>query len=374
MRFAFLRATAVACVFTLAAFAQDSMTVQKLIEFVKSSIEHKLQDRDVAAYLAKCRLTQKLEDQTIEDLQTAGAGPRTVAALTHLADDSAKLPPPPPPPPPKAVPDGGPPPSEADQRRVIEAVREYALNYTESLPNFICLQVTDRYINRSYKPGDQAWSHQDKFSEQLNYVDHHENYIMRSHNDESTFGKEWKAVGGALSRGEWASLIQAVFDPATDTRFSWSRWGNLSGKRYYVFRYDVDKERSRETLDADGRKETPGFHGEVYVPFDENVVWRITVEPEPTPDFPMQDIKETLKYDYVKISDQRFLLPTSSEVVMREGHIGNKNDIAFRLYQKYSADTSIKFDDVDDPSDQPNDKPAGNPTDQPADRKKPPKQ
>jgi hypothetical protein len=340
---------AVACVFALASFGQETLTIPQLIDFVKSSVAKKLPDKDVAAELAKCRLTQKLEDQTIEDLQTAGAGPRTVAALTHLADESAKLPPPPPPPPPKPVPDGGPPPSQADQKRIIEAVREYALNYTQSLPNFLCMQVTNRYTNHNYKRGDQEWTPQDRFAEQLNYVDHHENYKMISHNDDSTFGKDWQNVGGALSRGEWASLIQAVFDPSTETHFEWSRWTAINRKRYYVFRYSVDQEHSRETLEADGQKVTPAFHGEVFVPFDEDVIGRITVEPEPPATFPMQDVKETLKYDYIDISGQKFLLPLTSEVVMREGRIGSRNEIEFRRYQKYSADTTIKFDDTDDP-------------------------
>jgi len=147
----------------------------------------------------------------------------------------------------------------------------------------------------------------------------------------------------------------AVFDPSSDAFFGWSRWANLSGKKYYVFRYVVDQAHSRETLDADGTKVTPGFHGEVYVPMNADVVWRMTVEPDPPADFPMQDIKETLKYDYVTISGQQFLLPLTSEVVMRTGRIGNKNDIAFKLYQKYSADAVIKFDDVDSPPDPPAD-------------------
>jgi len=349
MRLSFLRTAALSCVCTLTAFAQESVTVPKLIEFVKSSISQKLSDKEVAAELAKLKLTQKLEDQTIEELQTAGAGPRTVAALTHLADESQKLPPPPPPPAPKPVSDGGPPPSKETQKRIIEAVREYAMNYSQSLPNFICLQVTRRSINRNYKPGDQAWSPTDRFTEKLSVVDHHEKYEMNSHNDNALVGQTWQNVGGALSRGDWSSLMQAVFDPASDAYFDWSRWTTINGKKHYVFRYVVDKEHSRETLDADGQKVTPGFHGEVFVPMDADVVARMTVEPDPPADFPMQDIKETLKYDYVDISGQKYLLPFTSEVVMRTGRIGNKNDIAFKLYQKYSADAVIKFDDVDDP-------------------------
>jgi len=223
------------------------------------------------------------------------------------------------------------------------------LNYAQSLPNFICLQVTRRAINRNYKPGDTAWSPTDTLAEKLSVIDHHENYEMVSHNDTALVGKTWQTVGGALSRGDWSSLMQAVFDPGSETFFDWSRWTSIGGKKVYVFRYVIDKEHSRETLDADGQKTTPGFHGEVFVPMDADVVIRMTVEPDPPADFPMQDIKETLKYDYVNISGQKYLLPLTSEVVMRTGRIGNKNDISFRLYQKYSADAVIKFDDVDDP-------------------------
>jgi hypothetical protein len=162
-------------------------------------------------------------------------------------------------------------------------------------------------------------------------------------------------VGGALSRGEWATLLRAVFDRASDTTFEWTRWANLRGKRYHVYRYRVDQEHSRETLDADGKKVTPAFHGDIYVPYDSEVVWWITVEPEPPADFPMQDVKETLKYNYVDISGQKFLLPLTSEVVMREGRIGSHNEIQFRAYQKYSANAVIKFDDVDDPPAKPED-------------------
>jgi hypothetical protein len=359
MRIGLLRAAVLGCVLTLGSFAQMSITVAKLVEFVKSSIETKLPDKDVAAELVKYRLTEKLED-----LQRAGAGPRTVAALLKLADESAKLPPPPPPPPPPTVSDGGPPPSEKEQKRIVEAVREYAVNYVQSLPNFLCLQKTRRSINHDYKPGDQAWTPVDHFAEQLNFVDHHENY-------KSLEQKSWEKLGGALSRGEWASLMQAVFDPATETRFEWSRWAQLSKKRYYVFRYQVDKEHSRETLEADGQKVTPAFHGEIYVPFDSDVVWRMTIEPEPPAGFPLQNVKETLKYGYADISGQKYLLPLSSEVVMREGRIGSLNEIEFTLYQKYSADTTISFDAGDDPpADQ---KPADQkPADQKNDIKKKP--
>src|SRR5947208_1041482 len=41
------------------------MTVDRLVEFLRSSIQLKYVDRQVAAYVAKVHLTQKLDDQVI---------------------------------------------------------------------------------------------------------------------------------------------------------------------------------------------------------------------------------------------------------------------------------------------------------------------
>ncbi|MDE3198883.1 MAG: hypothetical protein KGN84_21220 [Acidobacteriota bacterium] len=350
MGFPYLRSVAVGCILGACLFAQDALSVPKLLEFIHSAIQEKTPDKDVASYLATIRLTQKLEDQTIEDLQTAGAGPRTVAALTKLADASASLPAAPPPPPPPAVRKGPPPPSKAEQDRVLSEIKEYALNYVKSLPDFLCLQVTRRSVDTHYQPGNApAWTPQDILREKLSFVDHQEKYELLSANDTVTIGQNWKAVGGAISRGDWATLMESIFDPASETYFTWERWGNLRGKLYHVYRYQVDKAHSKETLDAENQRCTPAYHGEIFVPVDSSVIMRITVEPEPPADFPMQNVKEILSYNYINISGQPFLLPIASDVTMRTGRIGNRNEIAFRLYQKYSADTSIKFDTDDDP-------------------------
>ncbi|HZL57116.1 MAG TPA: hypothetical protein VFC21_08550 [Bryobacteraceae bacterium] len=361
MRFLFLRNVAVGCVLTVAAFAQDSLTVHKLVEFVQSSVKDKLLDKDVAEYLSKVRMSEKLEDQTVEDLQTAGAGPRTVATLIKLADASAKLPAAPPPPAPKPVSTGGPPPSQAEQDRVLSELKEYALSYIQSLPDFLCLQVTRRSLDMHYQPGNPpSWTPSDRIAEKLSFVDHREKYDLISRNDNAMYGETWKSVGGAISRGDWATLLESIFDPGTQTSFQWERWGNLKGKRYHVYRYQVDRAHSKETLEADHQQTTPAFHGEIFVPTDASVIWRITVEPEPPRDFPMQDVKEVLSYDYVDISGHRFLLPLKSDVTMRTGRIGSLNEIEFRRYQKYSADTSITFDDAEEPAagkEQPKSKP-----------------
>jgi hypothetical protein len=41
------------------------------------------------------------------------------------------------------------------------------------------------------------------------------------------------------------------------------------------------------------------------------------------------------------------MLPVSGQVIMKADGTGTKNEIEFRSYRKYSADTTITFDDAD---------------------------
>jgi len=349
MRFAFIRAVALGCLYALVSLAQQQLTVDKLVEFITSSISRKMPDKDVAGVLVNMKLTQKLDMRTVEDLQGRGAGPKTVAALSRLAEASATLPPAPPKvaaPKPKPIP----PPSYEEQQKVIEEARAYALNYSKSLPDFICLQVTRRYIDRHYKPGTEgSWAVSDRLAEKLSYFDQHEKYEGISHNDASLYGKDADAVGGALSRGDFGTLLREIFMPESSAEFHWERWGNLGGHLFHVYTYAIDQPHSKDTLTYNRSESvTPGYHGEVFIEKGPNVIWRITVEPEPPATFPMQNIFQVLDYRYTDISGQKFLLPQGGTIVMRADGVGSKNEIEFRSYRKYSADTSITFDDSDD--------------------------
>jgi hypothetical protein len=126
----------------------QSLSVDKLSAFLESSQkmikEGKMTDRELAGYLSKVKLTERLDDRTIEDLQGQfGLGPKTLEALRGLRDHSqtlagAKMVIEPKPTP-------IPPPSSEEQAEIISEARDYALNFSKTLPDFICTQVTRRY-------------------------------------------------------------------------------------------------------------------------------------------------------------------------------------------------------------------------------------
>ena len=79
------------CLLAGSGFAQQAMPVQKLVEFIKSSVQQHMQDKEVASYLKTVRLTERLDPRVVEDLQGQGAGPKTVAELNRLSEASASL-------------------------------------------------------------------------------------------------------------------------------------------------------------------------------------------------------------------------------------------------------------------------------------------
>ena len=247
-------------------------------------------------------------------------------------------------------PTGPPEPSEAEKRNVLEETREFALNYVKSLPDFLCMQVTRRSQDAHFTIGSEgSWSPLDRIIEKLSFFDHKENYELIQRNDNPLMGKTWEALGGSFSRGEWATLLAEVFEPSTHTEFHWQRWGTLRGQLTHVYQYRVEQEYSQETISYQNtQKIVEAFHGFIYVEKGTNVVLRITVVPEIPASFPVQDVDQTVDYDYQPIGTQTFLLPLRSQVQMRDGHIASRNELEWRQYRKYSADSTIKFDTGDD--------------------------
>jgi hypothetical protein len=330
----------------LVASAQIQMTVAQLKAFIKSSIQMKHDDVKVAQYVKKIKLSDKLDDRGVEELQGMGAGPRTVAALRAMSESSASLPPPPPPPPPKPV-VVIPPPDSIEQKRILAEITENALNYSKNLPNFICTQVTRRNFDPS---GMENWRLMDTIQEQLSYFEQKENYKVTMVNSRMVTNVKHEQLGGATSSGEFGSMLYEIFSPESQTEFNWERWATLRGRRMYVFNFRVAQSRSKYSiLDVPSRREIiAGYHGLIYADRDTGMVMRIKLDCEEIPvDFPIQNVSLDLNYDFVKIAEQEFVLPLKAELRSRDGKYLVKNDVEFHLYRKFGTETSVTFDPID---------------------------
>ncbi len=337
----FRRLCAVTALCTAALWAQGTLTIEQLYSVVKSSIQLKHPDKQVASYLSRQKLSERLSDRAIEELQGLGAGPRTLQALRELRDASKGLPVPkakPVVPPPAPIP----PPSPEEQQKILTELRQYAENYTKSLPDFICTQVTRRYVDPS---GLEFWHNVDTLTVRLSYFERKEDYKLILVNNTVT-DRPYESVGGASSTGEFGSMLRELFEPDSHADFQWERWATLRGKRAHVFSYRVAQPDSKWHIDYERQMDiTAGYRGLVYVDKATNMVLRVTLNAEDIPpSFPVNAASTILDYDYTKISDREYLLPLRAVVRMRSGKLLTRNEVEFRLYRKFSTETTINFE------------------------------
>lgn len=343
-----LRAIAVAVSLAALSLAAEMIpwTVNQLTGFIKSSSELKHDDRKVAEFLKKVKLKEKLSERAIEEMIGYGAGPRTVNGLRDLMTASASLPDPVKAPP-KVAAAPIPPPSPEEQNRLLNQITEYARNYIKQLPDFLCTQVTRRYVDPA---GLEFWQSMDTVTEKLSYVDRHENYQVILVNNRAVTGVSHEQLGGTTSSGEFGTLIRDLFEPDVRAEFGWERWAKLRGRLQHVFAYRVIQPRSKYSVSwASGPTSKPltiiaGYTGLVYADADTGLITRMTLNAtEIPPDFPIQKIEQVLDYDFTKIGESEYLLPLKSVVKSRSGKVLSKNEIEFRNYRKFGTESVITF-------------------------------
>jgi len=346
-----VRQLGAALAFCLALSAQtQTLSLDQLLKFLSSSVELKMADGEVAKFLGRTKLNEKLDDATIEKMIQEGVGPKTLNALRTLRDQSQALSTA------KAVPAAPkvqlpPAPNSEEQAKIMDEVREYALNYSKSLPNFLSTQVVrryqagapgSRYAARSTEP---SWQQVDLLTLRLSYFDQKEDYKLILHNNSPTT-QDYRSVGGATSTGEFGSLLRDIFEPKTHAHFEWDGWARLRNQLVMAFHYSVEQRYSEWGIEYE-RKEhiVPAYSGRILIDKDTHVVLRVTLNADNLPaTFPVRMATTILDYDYADISGNQFLLPFKSETQMSADGILSKNDTEFRLYRKYSAEAEIKYD------------------------------
>jgi hypothetical protein len=335
-----MRTLAAALLFCFACAAQSTLTAEQLMAFVKSSVERKMTDAEISRYLRTVKLSQQLSESQFEDLLTIGLGQRSLQVLHAIHDASQGLPPAPATAAVKLV-QLPPPPTAPEQADIIAAVREYALNYSRNLPNFLCAQDIRR---KTAAPGELSFHDQDRLLVRLSYFEQKEEYRLVMVNDRPANGS-YQELGGSTSTGEFGSMLRQVFEPSVHAKFTWSRWAQVNGKLAMAFRYQVDQANSRWELDYLRREHlVPGYAGDVFIDKDSHEVLRLTQRAMDIPGtFPIQAAETILDYDYREISGRQFLLPVHAQMDMLSDGTRTRNETDFRNYQKYSADAVITF-------------------------------
>ncbi len=378
-------------------YAQDEMNIQQLAGFIRSEIAlNHHSDKQIAGYVKKLHLTERLTDKTILDLEAQGAGPKTVQALQELRDETATLKPPTrdATSSPATAPDNTltaapataslsakappiPPPDSVTQQKILSLMKEYALQYTENLPNFICTEATRRYIDPN---GSDSYRSLGLLLSRVSYHGGEEENRIYSVNGKLQDMDMKRAVvgGGSVSSGEFGSMMQAIFEPSTEAEFGWDHWATLRGRRMAVFNYFIDSGHSQYSItygsgEGDQQRIITAYSGLIYADPNTGEIDRIKFVARDIPKtFPVNSAEETLDYDQVDISGNPSIVPLVATLYMTAGRDRTKNEIQFANYRKFETGSTITYGAMGQPGpDAPPPLPASKTEERPATESKP---
>ena len=301
-----------------AAWAQQSMTIVELSKFIYSSTHNAnvhLSDKEVADYLGKVRLKEKLDESTLEKIQAENPdlGARTFGALKALKDKSANLPAPKPGETAMVYSAKAAAPSNEEQGRLIDAIRDYALNYSDQLPDFICTEVTTQYAG----PRSGGLSKVGELQSHLTYFQKKETYKPYLNNGRLT-DMSYEKIPGARLVGDFGTMLRGIFEPASQDQFDWLAGIASTIRRSWSSPFKIARENSNWELNSDGAKSiVTAYHGTISVDPKSKVVLQVeTIADNIPPDFPIRAAQDVLTYAPRDISGHQFLLPQAVQISM----------------------------------------------------------
>lgn len=230
---------------------------------------------------------------------------------------------------------------------LVRKATEAALQFTQTLPNYVCKEVVSRYESETSPP---SWHAVDVVTTDLVYDQGKENYknIMV---DGKPSTKPLEETG-AWSTGEFGTLLIDLFSPATDAEFNFLRDGRTSGVDAKIYNFSVKRENSHWDIHFGSQSYTPAFEGSTWIDPKTGRVLRIEIEAKGLPSgFPSDHVESATDYAYVRLGDAtEYLLPTHAEILscQRGTNYCSRNTIDFRNYHKYTGESSIQFGDVKD--------------------------
>lgn len=234
-------------------------------------------------------------------------------------------------------------PPAAEQASIIEAVRAYAVNYSAALPNYTCTQTTQRTITQAtFGPHPLS---QDSFEEQLSVVDHRENHKLTKINGAAVKAGHTE-LGGPASRGEFATLLEVIFDPETKSEIKWERAGKHDGHPVNILSFRVPKSPRGYLLEGSKKTVQVPYQGLVYADSETNAVLWLEMKCFDIPaSSPYDSMSLTLDYKSVPVAGQSYVLPSHYTLRYRMEQSQGTNEAEFKNYRKFTADSKITFGD-----------------------------
>lgn len=247
-------------------------------------------------------------------------------------------------------------PAAAELTALLDKTTKNTLEAVEEMPDFVVKQQIQRSIAYA---GTGNFRNQDKLIVAVSYRSTgEESYRLMSINgvlqNSSEARGSYEQAGGTSSTGEFVTVLATIFKPESKTRFEAVDTDVLLGRRTVAFDFFVEKDRAKQFITAVGISSDSvitGIKGRVWIDRTDARVLKIESEATDIPlTFPIRSARRNIEYDWVKLEDGKYLLPSLSDVrlvsVSKAKNYETRNVIRFKNYQKYGSEVRILDDDI----------------------------
>jgi len=208
------------------------------------------------------------------------------------------------------------------------------------LPNFLCVEVTNRAVDPS---GNGRWRRKDSFGELLRFADNQETRTTLEVNGQPSTMKRDDMKDWPISLGEFGDLLNLIFQPTSKADFQWKETDALANGTVQVFEYKVDRKNNSMLLSDSSQRVDAGFHGLAYIDSSTLGIRRVTMEADNLPpDFSVHAASIAVDYDYVTIGAHDYLMPARGTIRLKRGrHEADLNQFVFQDFRRYASKTKV---------------------------------
>jgi hypothetical protein len=229
---------------------------------------------------------------------------------------------------------------------LLARIKVRAAENLEKLPNYTCLETIERSRRRI---GGRRFELVDVLRLEVGFVDHKEVYAWPGSGKFEDKPIHEMVSGGAIGNGSFALHVRGIFlgGGATFTHVGEHVLNERSVIRYD---YDVPNFRSGYRIRVRPQEGVAAYRGSIYVDPRSLDLVRLAVNTyDIPPHVPVASTEETLDYARVPIGEQTFLLPQSSEMVIRDLQGSeSRNRLRFTQCRQFAGESVLRFADADE--------------------------
>lgn len=231
-------------------------------------------------------------------------------------------------------------PADADSAALLERSRQKALDYTHSLPDFVCTEVVKRYISTTTP---HVWTPADTLTVKVRYSQRMEDHKLELYNGRAT-DRKYEDIKGVVGAGEFGGILRIIFDPESQAAFDWESWKSVRRHRVAVYQYAISAAHSPYVLRHEERQGVTGIHGVLEIDSETGELLHVTYAAYDIPkELGVESAANSVDYAFAEVGGRQYLLPARCDMEMHSAGVWGRNQIEFREYRKFSADSVIDF-------------------------------